>query len=55
MAHTQKQPTVYGAVMTALACIALAAPGWGMVGLSLLAIATMFAATATWIAWPLLS
>ena len=55
MAHTKKQPTVYGAVMTALACIALAAPGWGLVGLSLLAIAAMFVATAVWIAWPLLA
>lgn len=55
MAHMKKQPTVYGSVMTALACIALAAPGWGMVGLSLLAIAAMFAATVVWIAWPLLS
>ena len=51
----KKQPNVYAAVMTLLACIALAAPGWGMVGLSLLAVATMFAATAVWIAWPLLS
>lgn len=55
MAHKKKQPTVYGTVMTALALIAVAAPGWGMVGLSLLAIAAMFAATAVWIAWPLLA
>ena len=32
----KKQPTAYATVMTLLACVALAAPGWGMVGLSLL-------------------
>ena len=51
----KKQPTAYATVMTLLACVALAAPAWGMVGLSLLAVAAMFAATATWLAWPLLS
>lgn len=52
---TKKEPTLYGGVMTLLAYIAFAAPGWGMVGLCLLAIAGMFAVTALWLARSLLS
>lgn len=50
----KKEPTAYEAVMTLLAFIAFAAPSWGMVGLSLLAIAGMFAVTAVRLAWYLL-
>ena len=50
----KKQPTAYATVMTLLAFIALAAPGWGMVGLSLLAVAAMFVVTALWLVWDVL-
>ena len=51
----KKQPTAYATVMTLLACVALAAPGWGMVGLSLLGGAGMVAAVGTWLEGPQLS
>ena len=50
----KKQPTAYATAMTLLAFIALAAPGWGMVGLSLLAVAAMFVVTALWLVWDVL-
>lgn len=50
----KKQPTLYASAMTLLAFAAFVAPGWGMVGLSLLAVAAMFAATALWLVWDVL-